>query len=264
MPSELPAAVHATRTPRESPRERPRAAWLRAAARVRSRFWLKAVGIAAFMALFFVGYFHLLRHPLQPPLQMPLSAIDTWIGFRAWALWPYLSLWVYVAWPPVLMPDVRALLRYGAWVGALCVAGLASFYWWPTAVPPTSLPADLAGFDLLRGVDAAGNACPSMHVAAATFSALWLHRLLRELELPGWLRWVNLGWFALIVWSTLAVKQHVWWDAVAGALLALAVGLPSLRLVDTKTGSASIAGGCRSRAAHGAPGPEGTARVGPQ
>jgi membrane-associated phospholipid phosphatase len=68
-----------------------------------------------------------------------------------------------------------------------------------------------------------------MHVATAAFSALWIDRLLRDLLLPRLLGVVNVGWFALIVWSTMAVKQHVWWDVVAGLLLALVIGLPSLR-----------------------------------
>ncbi|MBE7426915.1 MAG: phosphatase PAP2 family protein [Ideonella sp.] len=229
MPSELPAIAAAPATPpRHHGDAHTRAGWSRVGQRLRTCTWLKVVGTAAFMALFFVGYFHLLRNPAQPPLVMPLTTIDRWIGFHPWALWPYLSLWFYVGWPPALMSSARELVRYGWWIGALCLAGLACFYWWPTAVPPTALR-DEAGFDLLRGVDAAGNACPSMHVAAATFSALWLDRLLRELALPAWVRCANAGWFVLIVWSTLAIEQHVWWDVVAGLLLALAFGLPSLR-----------------------------------
>jgi len=206
--------------------------WARAWAHVRAQFWLKALGTSAFMAVFFAGYFHLLRHPAQVATPMPLTAIDRWVGFQAWALWPYVSLWPYVALPPALLPDARELIRYGWSIGALCVAGLACFYLWPTAVPPQAIDAPShAGFELLRGVDAAGNACPSLHVAAALFSALWLERLLRELELPRGLRAANALWLALIVWSTLAIKQHVWWDVVAGLLLALAVALPSLRWV---------------------------------
>jgi membrane-associated phospholipid phosphatase len=161
---------------------------------------------------------------------MPLTALDQWVVFYPWALWPYISLWVYVVIPPSLMPDARTLVRYGWWVGGLCVAGLACFYLWPTAVPPRVVSTvDLAGFDLLRGVDAAGNACPSLHVAAATFSALWIRRLLRVLALPASLGVLNAAWYALIVWSTLAIKQHVWWDVVAGLALALAVTPASLR-----------------------------------
>ena len=231
MPSsELPAAVPAA-APVAVLRERDaaRGAWSRVAARLGTRFWLKAVGTTAFMGLFFVGYFHLLRNPLQAPIEMPLTDIDRSVAFYSWALWPYISLWAYVVMPPALMPNARELIRYGWWVGGLCVAGLACFYWWPTAVPPQPLPDGHAGFDLLRGVDASGNACPSMHVAAATFSALWIDRLLRDLVIAVWLRATSVGWFALIVWSTLAIKQHVWWDVVAGLLLALAIGVPSLR-----------------------------------
>jgi hypothetical protein len=211
--------------------------WSRTWSHLRASLWLKAIGTTAFMWLFFVGYFHLLRHPAHATTVMPLTAIDHWVDFHAWALWPYVSLWVYVALPPALLANAREVVRYGWWVGALCVAGLACFYLWPTAVAQqVVVTPSHAGFELLRGVDAAGNACPSLHVAAATFSALWLERLLRELALPkGW-RFANALWYVLIVWSTLAVKQHVWWDVVAGLVLALAIGLPSLRWVRRKAG----------------------------
>ena len=205
--------------------------WVHLVERVRACFWLKAFGTPTFMLLFFVGYFHLLRHPTQPAFEMPLTAIDHWIGFQPWALWPYVSLWVYVALPPALLPNARELIRFGWWIGGLCLAGLACFYLWPTAVPrPVVNIPPHAGFELLHGVDAAGNACPSLHVAAAIFSALWLDRLLRNLAMSRWLRVASVSWFVLIVWSTLAVKQHVWWDIVAGLLLGLAVALPSLHL----------------------------------
>jgi membrane-associated phospholipid phosphatase len=204
--------------------------WAALVLRVHALFLLKGVCISAFMWLFFFGYFHLLRYPARPPFEMPLTAVDRWVDFQAWALWPYISLWTYVVLPPALMPSARELIRYGWSIGGLCVVGLACFYWWPTAVPPQPPLGDAAsaGFELLRGVDAAGNACPSLHVASATFSALWLDRLLRDLTLPRWLRAASGLWFALIVWSTLAVKQHVWWDVVAGLVLALAFAAPSL------------------------------------
>lgn len=196
---------------------------------MRARFWLKAVGISAFMWLFFAAYFHLLRHPGRDVFPMPLTAIDRWLDFQPWAFWPYVSLWLYVVLPPGLLMTTRELVRYGAWIGALCIAGLACFYAWPTAVPNLAVQAaDYPGFGLLRGVDAAGNACPSLHVATASFSALWLDHLLREAGARTWARWINALWFGLIVWSTLAIKQHVWWDAVAGVALALLFAPASL------------------------------------
>jgi membrane-associated phospholipid phosphatase len=227
--SELPAAAPSATTAAPPVRDAARGCWARMGVRLRAWVWLKVPGTLVFMWLFFVGYFHLLRHPAQAAFEMPLTAIDRWVDFQPWALWPYVSLWVYVVLPPALMPNARELIRYGWWIGGLCIAGLACFYLWPTAVPLSAADfAAPASFDLMRGVDAAGNACPSLHVATAAYSALWLERMLRDLAAPRWLRAASACWFVLIVWSTLAVKQHVWWDVAAGLLLAVAVAVPSL------------------------------------
>jgi membrane-associated phospholipid phosphatase len=192
------------------------------------------LGICAFLALFFQGYFFVLRHPSQAVTVMPLTPLDHWIGFEPAAFWVYVSLWVYVGIAPALLPSLRALVGYGAWAGALCASGLLLFWWWPTAVPAPDAVLDAAlaahaGLALLRGVDAAGNACPSLHVATAVFTALWLHRQLAEVRAPRATHAANLAWLALIAWSTVAVRQHVVLDVVAGAALGTAFGLLALR-----------------------------------
>lgn len=200
--------------------------------RMRHLFWLKFLGVSGFMWLFFIAYFHLLRHPVRPVTEMPLTALDHWIAFEPSAMAAYVSLWLYVGIPAGLMATLRQLIVYGLWAAALCGAGLAVFYVFPTAIPPPQLPADVAsypGFALLQGVDAAGNACPSLHVATAVFSAIWIERLLRDVRAPWPLRCINWAWVLLIVHSTLAIKQHVVLDAVAGVALALLMALPSLR-----------------------------------
>ena len=200
---------------------------------IKHQFLLKFCGISGFMWLFFVGYFHVLRNPVRAVTEMPLTALDRWIPLQPEALLVYASLWVYVGIPAGLMPSLRHLAVYGLWVGSLCVAGLAAFYVYPTAVPALALPVDVAlhpGFALLQGVDATGNACPSLHVATAVFSALWIDHFLRRFGAPAWPRALNAAWVVLIVYSTLAIKQHVVLDAVAGTLLALLFAWPSLRL----------------------------------
>ena len=200
--------------------------------RLRRLFWLKFIGISAFMWLFFVGYFHLLRNPVRAVTEMPLTLLDHWVSFQPAALAAYFSLWVYVGIPAGLMPNFRQLLAYGLWVGALCLTGLAIFYAFPTAVPRPDLPLDVAlypGFALLQGVDAAGNACPSLHVASALFSAFWINRLLQRIGTPWQLRALNALWLLLIVYSTMAIKQHVALDVAGGMLLALLFVVPSMR-----------------------------------
>jgi membrane-associated phospholipid phosphatase len=193
--------------------------------------WLKALGITLFCWIFFVGYFHLLRHPQAPPLQMPLTALDHAIAFTPWAFGPYVSLWFYIGIPVVLQANLRQAIIYGGWAGALCLAGLAFFYFVPTEIPPLTATPDMAthlGFSMLQGVDAAGNACPSLHVATALFSALWIERLLRDVHAPAWPRALNGAWFVLIAYATLAIKQHVVLDVAAGVLLGAVFGAASL------------------------------------
>jgi len=198
--------------------------------RLRRMLLLKLVGVTAFTWLFFIGYFHLLQHPMQPVMVMPLTALDHLIPFQPQALFAYLSLWVYVGTAPGLQLRFTELLVYGLWVGALCLTGLACFYFWPTQVPPLAIDVSgFPGFATLQGVDAAGNACPSMHVAVAMFTVIRLEDVLRRAGAPTWLRLINRAWFIAIVLSTLMIKQHVVLDVLAGALLGVAFALPSLR-----------------------------------
>jgi PAP2 superfamily len=197
--------------------------------RMRYLWWLKFLGVCGFMWLFFAGYFHTLRNPLHEVVVMPLTWLDQAVSFEPHALWVYISLWVYVGVAPGLLLTFRELLVYALWIGALCLVGLACFHFWPTAVPRPAM--DLSaypGFALLQGVDAAGNACPSLHVATAAFTALWIEHVLRSIGTPRWLRWCNRLWVGAIVWSTMATKQHVAWDVAGGVLLAMVFAALSL------------------------------------
>ncbi|MGA2551102.1 MAG: phosphatase PAP2 family protein [Burkholderiaceae bacterium] len=210
---------------------RPEGGWVRdAARRLRSHAGLKFIGTTAFMSVFFVAYFQVLRNPIFAVREMPLTALDHAISFYPPALLAYVSLWFYVGIPPALLLSVRELLRYGIWIGALCCVGLLCFLVWPTEIPPLVLDlGQYPGFKILAGVDAKANACPSLHVATAVFSAIWLNRLLRDIQAPATLRIINWLWCLAITYSTLAIKQHVSLDALGGLALGIPVAFASLR-----------------------------------
>jgi len=223
----------------------PAASWhRRVAARLLTQLPLKAVGIPGFIALFFVGYFYLLRHPMFPVSIMPLIEFDRWVPFEPRALWLYVSLWVYVSLPPLLLASRRELYAYGTHAAGLCLLGMACFLFWPTAVPPADLiDSGEAGLSMLKGVDAAGNACPSLHVATAVFSALFLDRQLRELASPRAAAALNWLWCIGIVYSTMATRQHVALDVLGGLALGLAVGAASLAAFRRLPAIPAFAGG---------------------
>jgi len=188
---------------------------------VLAHFWFKTFGTSGFTTLFFVAYIYLLRHPASPVTIMPVTWLDGAIGFQPAALPVYLSLWLYVSLPPVLMQTRREITQYGVRIGALCLAGLALFYLWPNAVPAAQIDwSRYPGVALLKGVDAAGNACPSLHVATSVFSAIWFHYRFRHLGYGRAVQLANILWCVAIAYSTLATKQHVAVDVLAGTVLA--------------------------------------------
>ena len=198
--------------------------------RARRSFVLTTIGTTVFIGLFFAGYFYVQRHPAYTPLMMPVTPLDLMIPFQPYALLAYVSLWIYVGAGPGLQRTFADIAVYSLWMAGLCITGLVIFYFWPTQTPPLNMdPSGLSAFTVLHRLDKTGNACPSMHVAVAIFTVGRVDEVLRSTRSPVWLRLVNAAWFVVIVYSTLAVKQHVALDDAAGALLGLAFLVPSLR-----------------------------------
>lgn len=203
------------------------------AARVVSLWPLKACGTMIFMLLFFWAYFAVLRQPLFPASLMPLTALDTLIPFSPVAFPVYVSLWIYVSLPPALIASLRSLLWFGVWITALCLFCLGIFWLFPTSVPPVAVDWALhPEMAFIKSLDASGNACPSLHVASAVFSAGWLARIQGIIAAPQWLRWASALHCLLILWSTIATRQHVVLDVIAGALVGACFAWLSLRHVE--------------------------------
>ncbi len=194
--------------------------------RILTLWWLKMPGTVGGITGFFAAYFWVLRHPFFPVTIMPLTVVDGWFDFRPEAIWLYVSLWLYVGLHPALLKSLPELVAYGWQVLALSAVGLGIFVFWPTAVPVRAIDwAAHPGFAVLKGVDATGNACPSLHVAFAVFSAIGIGRVLREIGAGGAVRAANWVWCGGICYSTLAIQQHVALDVIAGVALGAAVAL---------------------------------------
>ena len=185
-----------------------------------THIWFKCLGTMGFILAFFLAYIYLLRNPAFPVAIMPVTVVDQFIGFEPLALPIYLSLWTYLSLPPMLMLTRREIIEYGGWIGSLCLVALAIFYFWPSAVPPANIDwAIYPGMAFLKGVDAAGNACPSLHVATAVFSAFWLYWRLPAAGFGRGSQLISTCWCVAILYSTMATKQHVAVDVIAGGAL---------------------------------------------
>jgi len=201
--------------------EHQKISWYKQAAVLISKhMYLKAIGTMLFIGLFFAAYFYLLTYPAYPVTVMPITLLDQLIPFQPVTLPLYLSLWLYVSLPPALLATRRELYEYGLAMTLTSLIGLTIFYFWPTSVPmPTINWAQSPEIDFLKGIDAAGNACPSFHVATAFFSGCWLHYLLRRFAAPLSIHIINWAWCFGIIYSTLTIRQHVIVDVIAGLAL---------------------------------------------
>lgn len=194
--------------------------------RFTSRWWLKTLGFSAYLTAFMVVYFVLLRHPQFPVRTMPVTLLDEWISFAPWSLVLYASLWFYISLVPSLFRVWEEMRVYLIQVTALSCVGFTLFLFWPTSVPSPDIDwSEHPTVAFLKSVDASGNACPSLHVAFAVLTAVWLNRMFRHFTAPLWLLALNLLWCFGILYSTLATKQHVALDLYAGALLGYAITL---------------------------------------
>jgi membrane-associated phospholipid phosphatase len=209
----------------------PGVGWLRKAWIRGLTFWpAKVIGMTLAMTLFFAAYFWVLRHPHFPVTTMPFTAIDRLVRFRPEALLLYLSLWFYVSLVPALLVDRRELVSYALAAAGISVIGLGIFFLRPTTVDWSDADwSRYPAFAFLQSVDASGNACPSLHVAFAVFTAVWLGRLLQQMGAGRGVCAFNWLWCLGILYSTVAIRQHVALDVLAGAGLGAAVAVMHLR-----------------------------------
>lgn len=186
--------------------------------RFRTLLPLKLTLLVVLAAVVCVPYFGTQRFVVFPVTFMPQSPLDHWVPFTTGASWAYLSLYPLLILPPALMVQRGWLTRFA--IGFTILVGVSGlvFFFWPTAVPRPPLPDDADwAYRLIVALDTPLNACPSLHASLAVFTALCAGggALLARLFL-----W---AWVGLIGYATLATKQHVVLDLVAGAALAVAV-----------------------------------------
>ena len=202
--------------------------WLRALwLRCKTLWPMKLVGNTVATLGFFPLYFWIMKNAGQAWV-LPLTAFDRLIAFWPALLPVYLSLWGYIALPVLLAKDKRELWGFSFGCAAMTALALVVFWFMPTAIPNFTIDA-VPGSSLafLKTVDSAGNAFPSLHVSFSVFTCIVLARQLREVGAPAWLRIFNVAWAVGIVYSTMAVRQHVLMDVLGGLALGLALGFVS-------------------------------------
>jgi membrane-associated phospholipid phosphatase len=188
--------------------------------RLQSELAIKFILLVVLNLLVYVPYLFLQRHRFFPVTNMPLSFFDRVIPFSDKAVWPYLSIYLLMPVGPFLMANRRQIFRYAAGIVIISFLADTFFLFWPTACPRPDVAGTNAIYRTLVLIDNPFHAFPSLHAAFAVYSACCASLVLRELRVPwSWRVGVWL-WALLILFATLATKQHVVADIAAGSALA--------------------------------------------
>jgi len=195
-------------------------------------------------------YYFLQQHHFFPATLMRPTALDEAVPFLPAAVWLYLSIYLLMPIPPLLMTSRSQLARYAVGMAAMSLLADVVFLWWPTVCErPTAAQADFA-YNLLTQIDNPFDAFPSLHAAFAVFTALCADLLLRESQSSTLWRCGLWTWVALILWATLATRQHVAVDLLAGAALAILSYLLTIGRVASRASICSTAGVPSTNAQH--------------
>ena len=192
-------------------------------ARLRAQWQLKVLLSAALSVLFCVPYLLIGHHPLMPVHMLPLTWVDRAIGFHPYEwVWIYQSNYLLFNVVPWLTEQREHLRRYVIGFAVLSLISFTIYIVYPIRAPKAQV-ADATGmYWLLLQYDAPLNSLPSLHAGFLIYTLAYGKRILGD-RVPVGLRSLCVLWGGLILYGTLATKEHYFVDIVSGAALALIV-----------------------------------------
>ncbi len=191
--------------------------------RLRAEWRLKLWLTLALNIWCWLPYQWLQHHHYFPARELAATPLDRWIPFLPHTVWLYLSIYLILPLPPLLLCHRRQLLRYAAGFAAFSLAGSLTFLFWPTTCPRPPLADPPLVYRVLTQLDNPYHAFPSLHAASALYTAAGAERVRRELA-GGWPCRAGIWlWTALILLATLTTRQHRTADILAGGALGLAM-----------------------------------------
>lgn len=203
---------------------------------------LKLAATFAVSVIFWSGYLYLSRHAFFPLHELPVTVFDSWAGYRPypWS-WIYESVFLLTGVIPWLIITRDQLRRYLAGFALLSLASFAIFVFFPVASPRPASAAAAPFLLFITHVDGPLNAFPSLHAGCLIYNLLLARRLFGNAIHP-LLTSVLWLWAFLILYATLATKQHYAFDLVPGVILGWLTDWLAWRSVADKSSTAENTG----------------------
>jgi membrane-associated phospholipid phosphatase len=162
------------------------------------------------------------KFPIFGAQLVPVTFIDQAIPLTPEWIWIYVSYYLFLISAFICARGDNANQIFYSYF-ASAIIGTVIFFLFPTLIDrslhPISGTSTLSSWllALIRTTDAPLNCAPSMHIAMTTIAA---GTLIRE---RSWYTWPAITWALLIAYSTMATKQHYWWDVATGFAFGLFV-----------------------------------------
>ena len=155
-----------------------------------------------------------------PVYWMPELAIDRAIPVNFTAIWVYFSFYLLLGLVGLTL-NKRLFVRYMYTIGWSTLVAHMVFLFFPNGATRDAIEIDSAPwiYQLLVSADLPRNAFPSLHATRSVIAALAVQASATNIALKS-LTWL---WVLAIFWSTIALRQHVSLDLIAGSLVAIIV-----------------------------------------
>ncbi len=168
-----------------------------------------------------VPYYTLQHHQFFPISIVPRTALDALVPFNPHAVWLYVSLYLLMPFGPLLMVRREQLVRYAIGMAIISACATVIFLFWPTLCERSESTHFM--YSALIWLDQPLNAFPSLHAAFAIYSGLCTMTVLKEMRASPVAQTCIWIWVALILYGTLATRQHVLVDLLSGSFLGVVV-----------------------------------------
>jgi membrane-associated phospholipid phosphatase len=179
----------------------------------------KLVLTLAFNLFFWAGYLFLSRHAFFPVHTLPMTWLDKWAGFRG-PVWSFVYESNFLlGLTPWFITSKETLRRYVLGFALLSLVSFAIFALFPVASPrPATVDEGGMFLVFITHVDGPLNAFPSLHAGTLVYTLALARRMFGP-KLNPVLVIAAFIWAGLILFATLATKQHYAIDLVAGGLI---------------------------------------------
>jgi membrane-associated phospholipid phosphatase len=187
--------------------------------RVRSELRLKLALLIGLNLVVWTPYITLQRIHFFPPTEMPITFVDRAIPFSPNAVWFYLSIYLLLPIGPFLLVDRAKIFAYSRGVLGLSFIATLFFIFCPATCARPIGPTSNHLYQALVAIDNPYHAFPSLHAAFAIYSSLCALDVVRSLFGNPKIEIVIWTWAALILYATIATRQHVLIDLIGGSIL---------------------------------------------